>query len=203
MDIRENINIGIRGLFSHKMRSLLTMLGGIFGVAAVIAMVSIGEGARLETIHQIELMGTNNIRIKAVVLEGAEKDRAKQLYQDGITTEDAVYLAKLTDYIKYSVPIKEVDLKVRLGSKFPKSKVVGTSPIYPELTNFPVKSGRFIDSGDNQESRKVCVLGSDIANNLFPLEDPLHKEIKIGTMWFTIIGVMQDRRISQGISLRG
>ena len=200
MVIGENIQIGLRALMSYKMRSLLTMLGIIFGVAAVISMVSIGEGARMETIRQIELMGTNTIRVKAVTLEGTEKDRAKQLYPDGITLDDAHYLLNLTNYIKYAIPLKEANLKVRLGSKFPKSKVVGTSPEYPLLTNFQIQSGRFIEGDDQRNARKVCVLGAEVAKDLFPLESPLNKEIKIGTLWFTVIGVMQDRRISQGIT---
>jgi putative ABC transport system permease protein len=200
MDVYANIKIGLRGLTTFKMRTILTMLGVIFGVAAVISMVSISEGARLETIHQIELMGTNTVRIKAVTLDGTDKDRAKQLYMDGITLQDADYIVGLTDYVKYSVPLKEVDLKVRLGSNFPKSKVVGTTAIYPKLSNFQVESGRFLDGDDLQYARKVCVLGSSVAKSLFPLENPLQKEIKIGTLWFTVIGVMQDRRISQSIA---
>lgn len=199
MDIRENVQIGWRGLLSHKMRSMLTMLGIIFGVAAVIAMVSIGEGARLETLRQIELMGTNTIRVKAVTLEGIEKDKAKMSYNEGLIREDAEYLSQLTKLIKFSVPLKETELKVRLGSIFPKSKVVATTALYPELTHFQVKQGRFINPDDMNNSQKVCVLGSDVAKDLFPLENPLHKEIKIGSLWFTVIGVMQDRRISGGI----
>jgi len=199
MNISENVHIGWRGLVSHKARSLLTMLGIIFGVAAVIAMVSIGDGARIETIRQIELMGTSTIRIKSVTLEGTEKDKAKTSYNEGLTREDADYLSALTKQIKYTVPLKELDLKVRLGSIFPKTKVVGTVTLYPNLTNFPVKSGRFFNDEDMKQARKVCVLGSDVAKELFPLEDPLQKEVKIGQLWFTVIGVMQDRRISSGI----
>jgi putative ABC transport system permease protein len=154
MDIRENIQIGWRGLLSHKMRSMLTMLGIIFGVAAVIAMVSIGEGARLETIRQIELMGTNTIRVKAVTLEGIEKDKAKMSYNEGLTRDDADHLSQLTPLIKFVVPLKETELKVRLGSIFPKSKVVATTPLYPELTHFQVKTGRFINQDDMKNSRR-------------------------------------------------
>src|SRR5208283_2350942 len=153
--------------------TILTMLGIIFGVAAVISMVSIGEGARLETIRQIELMGTNTVRLKAVTLEGTDKDRAKQLYMDGITLQDADYIVGLTDDVKYAVPLKEVDLKVRLGSNFPKSKVVGTTAVYPKLSNFQIESGRFLDGEDLQYARKVCVLGSNVAKTLFPLDNPL------------------------------
>ena len=103
MNISENVHIGWRGLVSHKARSLLTMLGIIFGVAAVIAMVSIGDGARIETIRQIELMGTSTIRIKSVTLEGTEKDKAKTSYNEGLTREDADYLSALTKQIKYTV----------------------------------------------------------------------------------------------------
>lgn len=77
MNISESVQLGLRGVMSHKLRSLLTMLGVIFGVAAVIAMVSIGEGARQETIRQIELMGTSNILVKKVDLEGPEKRTRK------------------------------------------------------------------------------------------------------------------------------
>ncbi|MDI6783143.1 MAG: ABC transporter permease [bacterium] len=200
MNIRESVQLGLRGVMSHKLRSLLTMLGVIFGVAAVIAMVSIGEGARQETIRQIELMGTSNIMVKKVDLEGPEKERAKQLSPEGLTLADAKYLAGLSNLMVYSIPVKEVSSKARLGRKFPKSRVVGTSPEYPLLTNYPVKQGRFLNHADIVEERKVAVLGAEVAKQFFPLENPLQKEIKISNSWYTIIGVMQDRRISQSVA---
>ncbi|MFB3896289.1 MAG: ABC transporter permease [bacterium] len=200
MNISESVQLGLRGVMSHKLRSLLTMLGVIFGVAAVIAMVSIGEGARQETIRQIELMGTSNILVKKVEVEGPEKERAKQLSPSGITQDDAQYIANLSNLISYSIPVKEVDTKARLGRKFPKSRIVGTNPQYPLLTNYPVKQGRFLNHDDITEERKVAVLGAEVAKQFFPLENPVDKEIKISNSWYTIIGIMQDRRVSQSIA---
>jgi putative ABC transport system permease protein len=200
MNISESVQLGLRGVMSHKLRSLLTMLGVIFGVAAVIAMVSIGEGARQETIRQIELMGTSNIMVKNVELEGPEKEQAKQVSPEGITIADAQYLANLTNLIVYSVPVKEVDTKARLGRKFPKAHIVGTSPQYPLLTNYQVKQGRFLNHDDVNEERKVAVLGAEVAKSFFSLEDPIQKEIKISNSWYIVIGVMQDRRVSKSVA---
>jgi putative ABC transport system permease protein len=200
MNISESVQLGLRGVMSHKLRSLLTMLGVIFGVAAVIAMVSIGEGARQETIRQIELMGTSNILVKKVEVEGPEKELAKQVSPDGLILDDAKYLAGLTNLIVYSIPVKEVDTKARLGRKFPKSHIVGTSSQYPLLTNYQVKRGRFITEQDISQEGKIAVLGADVAKSLLPLEDPLQKEIKISNSWYTVIGVMQDRRVSKSVA---
>ena len=171
MNVSESIQIGVKGLLSHKLRSLLTMLGIIFGVAAVISMVSIGEGARVETLRQIELMGMNKIRIKSVKLEGKELERAKQLGLKGLLEEDAKYFRELTPLIKEVVPIKEVELRVRLGSKSPKAQVIGVSPAYQKVANFYTESGRFISDDDLTYYRKVCILGKGIKKEFFPFED--------------------------------
>jgi putative ABC transport system permease protein len=179
------------------------MLGIIFGVAAVISMVSIGEGARIETLRQIELMGMNKIRIKSVKLEGKELERAKQLGLKGLVEEDAKYFRELTPLIKEVVPIKEVELRVRLGSKSPKAQIIGISPAYQKVTNFYTESGRFISNDDLAYYRKVCVLGKGIKKELFPFEDPLQKDIKIGSSWYTVIGIMEDKRIAKGAASGG
>lgn len=87
-----------------------------------------------------------------------------------------------------------------MGRKFPKSQIVGTSPQYPLLTNYQVKQGRFITDQDIAQEGKVAVLGAEVAKSLFTLEDPLQKEIKISNSWYTVVGVMQDRRVSKSVA---
>jgi putative ABC transport system permease protein len=193
MNIYESLEVGLKGLISHKLRSFLTMLGIIFGVAAVIAMFSIGEGARRETLAQIELMGTNNIRIKQSKLEGPELGRARQLGLEGLTVDDAKYISSFTHLISTVAPIKEVDLSVRLRGKFIKAHVVGVKPGYMKTSNFYTKKGRFIADSDINECKRVCVLGSDVNKELFPFEDSLGRDVNIAGAWYAVVGIMEDK----------
>jgi putative ABC transport system permease protein len=198
MDILENIRIGINALKAQRLRAILTMLGVIFGVAAVIAMVAIGEGARVETLKQIELMGINIIRIKEAAVEGKSQERAKQLGILGLSEEDAGSLSGLTGSITVIVPVKEMNLPVRYKTRMSKVSIVGTTPLYKDILNYGVRSGRFITDADGKAYAKVCVLGATAKRKLFLLEDPIGKEIRIGSSWYKVIGVMEDRRMGTG-----
>lgn len=200
MNIYESLEVGLKGLISHKLRSFLTMLGIIFGVAAVIAMLSIGEGARRETLEQIELMGTKNIRVKQLKLEGPEMGRARQLGLEGLTVDDAECIRGFTRFVDAVAAIKEVDLSVRLGSRFIKAHVVGVEPGYQTASNFYTRKGRFIVDSDMDECRKVCVLGSSVNKELFPFEDSLGVSVSIAGSWYTVVGMMEDKaKSSTGI----
>ena len=168
----ESINIGFNGLVSHKLRSLLTMLGVIFGVAAVISMVSIGAGAKFQAIRQIELMGTNNITIKPRKLFGNEEKEAKRKGLKGIELVDVESLDKLYPTVTHIAALVNLkDEKVRVGTITPDANIIGITPDYLEVTGAEVGKGRFILPLDRHLRAKVCVLGSELAQILFPFQD--------------------------------
>ncbi|MFQ6092959.1 MAG: ABC transporter permease [bacterium] len=198
MNLRESLGVGWEGLFAHKLRSFLTMLGIIFGVAAVIAMLSIGEGAKREALEQIKLMGMNNILIQDAGLEEKELAEAREKQSRGLTRADARAIEAICPMVEVAAPQKEEDFDIRLGSKTVKATVVGTVPPYPWVLNFHPRRGSFITPSDMAEHRRVSVLGNAIKRELFPFEDPVGKRVKLGDTWFTVIGVMEDKNIVAG-----
>ena len=196
---KDVIRIGIReGLQAHLMRTLLTMLGVLFGVSAVIAMSSIGEGARREAIEQIRQMGANNIRVRAVQLKGEELMEARRALSDGLTWDDAKALRAVIPTVGRAVPIKQMDMDVRLGAKKPKARVVATSPEYQEVANFYVGKGRFLSEIDMRYCRPVCVLGKTIKRELFANEEAVDRRIRLGLAWYHVVGVMEGKDIPKG-----
>ena len=196
---RDVVRIGIReGLLAHKMRTLLTMLGVLFGVSAVIAMSSIGEGARREAIEQIRQMGANNVRVRAVQLEGQELMDARRKLSDGLTWADAQAVGTVVPTVQEAVPLKEMQMDVRLGAKKPRGRIMATTPGYQEVANFHVARGRFISDVDMKYCRPVCVLGRSIKKELFANEVAVDKRIRLGLAWYHVVGVMEGKDIPKG-----
>ncbi|MCK5558060.1 MAG: ABC transporter permease, partial [Candidatus Hydrogenedentes bacterium] len=194
MHLGESVRIGFKGLMSHKLRSSLTMLGVVFGVAAVIAMVSIGEGAKSEAVEQIKLLGANNIRVKPVELHGKNLEDARRKNVRGIEVEDAHAIAELCPAVEAVAGLAEVKkAKVRVGAKSPEATVMGVEPVYIEVSDARVRDGRFIDAEDVRRGAKVCVLGEELKRELFSFDDALGKMVKVGDLWFTVVGVMERR----------
>jgi len=187
------IKTGFRELWSHKLRSLLTMLGMIFGVAAVIAMVSIGEGARQETLQQIRLLGIDVLQVRRVALAGEMQDEASKKSPFGLTYGDALTLRELCDFAKLVVPSCRVFGQVLAGGKAIDARVFGTSPGYVQTSHLNVADGRFIDDTDVARRAHVCVLGAEVKRDAFAFENPVGRFVKIGLSNFRVIGVMQAR----------
>ena len=198
MQYSENFRIGIRNLLAHKLRSLLTTLGIIFGVGAVIAMLSIGEGARRQAIEQIKLLGTNNIRINHITLTGEKAKDAETKFSRGLSFYDSKLIRSALSNINGVACLKFVEAEVRLRGKVSAGRVVGTDADYMNVTNFRPGDGRFIASLDVEEAKKVCVIGSEVAKDLFGYRNPVGRRIKISDSWFTVVGVMESKSIKDG-----
>lgn len=195
MKTTESFRIGISGLKSNKLRASLTMLGIIFGVASVIAMMSIGEGAKQEALQQIELMGTNNIIIQRVPIKQAAV-KSKAMFSPGLSLDDARSIKALVPSIEYVTPQREMDKKVISGSTIIDARIIGTTPDYPQTYNSRVRDGRFFREFHLSSYSNVCVIGWDIKEKLFKFENPMDKMIKIGDLWFDIIGVMAPKNVT-------
>ncbi|MCX6568673.1 MAG: ABC transporter permease [Candidatus Aminicenantes bacterium] len=203
LKLSECFKIGLSELKNNKIRSFLTTLGIVFGVGSVIAMLSIGEGARRETIEQIELMGTHNIIVNKKSGSEPSEDRITS-FSHRLSMDDGEAIQKINPYIEYVTPQKEDLYTIIYKSKVLETRVIGTTPNYPATYNSEVQTGRFFGPHHLEGFSNVCVLGAEIKEKLFMYENPLNKEIKIGSQWFRVIGVLASKKITpSGVSKLG
>jgi len=201
MDLRETFSLSIVGLLSHKLRTVLTMLGIIFGVAAVIAMLSIGEGAKQESLAQIRQMGMSNIIIQHWKRKEEGQTQTVDTDQNrsqGLTWEDALSIQRIVGTAQYVTPQRELQTIAQAGSVSFQTMVVGTTPDYLAVLNAKMARGIFFTDKDLLEANRVCVLGSDAKRALFFFDDPLGRLVKIRNHWFTVIGVLEDKGAAGG-----
>ncbi len=191
MDYLESVRVGIDGLRAHKMRSFLTMLGIIFGVAAVISMMSIGEGAKREALEQIAQMGMRNILIQTIPSEDIEEGSDRTNQATGLRFADVLALEKVNPLIEAVVPQRLIAAEAQYGSERLDVMVTATLPDFARLMNYRAVQGSFFNYLDELEKRRVCVLGASIKRDLFYFKNPLGEKIKIDRDWFTVIGVME------------
>ena len=198
MDLRETVTLSLVGLTSHKLRTLLTMLGIIFGVAAVIAMLSIGEGAKQESLEQIRQMGINNIIVQHWDKEDGEEADVGQNRSQGLTWDDARSIDKICLIADYVSPQRELKIKAQAQGNTFRTIAVGTTPDYLTVLDAKMGSGVFYSELDLREAKRVCVLGADAKRALFFFDDPLGGRVKIRNQWFTVIGVLTDKGAAGG-----
>ncbi|MFC1726477.1 ABC transporter permease [candidate division KSB1 bacterium] len=198
MNVQESFNIGIEALKSHKLRSFLTMLGIIFGVGAVISMLSIGEGAKQEALDQIKLLGMNNIIIQDFPARDTEQGTDRTNFSMGLNLADGEAIKAICPLVLNVVPHKELDVEIRYEAEIVQGMVIGTFPEYDEVMNFKVREGMFFDYRHMEEMARVCVVGNGVKRELFYFSNPIGKKIKLGQLWFTVIGVMEDKGIGGG-----
>ena len=181
------------------MRTSLTMLGVVFGVGAVISMLSIGEGAKRETLQQISILGINNIIVNAIVPDqegSSDQGLARSL---GLSILDGENIAAYSDLVENVVAQRyEAFPKIYYGSQDAPVRVVATFPQFVESSSIEVEDGRFITAADIDAFSQVCVLGAKAKRALFAFENALGKSVRIGDMNFTVVGVMTDKYIARG-----
>ena len=203
MDLRETLDLSVAGLLSHKLRTTLTMLGIIFGVGAVIAMLSIGEGAKQEALQQISQMGIHNIIVQHWNPEeegGADEEggAGSSNLSQGLTRADGRAVRDICPLARIVTPQRELKVKARYQSNSFQTMLVGTTPEYIEVLNASMKEGVFLTEQDLLQARRVCVLGSDAKRNLFYFEEALGRAIKIQDQWYTVVGVLRDKGAAGG-----
>ena len=189
MDLRFLFKESLTALTSAPIRSLLTMLGVIIGVAAVIAMMSIG-GAKLETLRQIEALGASNIYVKSSRLSGDNLKRAKQALSRGLSRDDYDIILQKIPHLEGATFELKLNQSFRFLKKQPKSNLIGIGPNYFKLIPTKLTFGRYFNRQDYLESRKTVLLGSKIARELFGNTNPIGKFVTIGSKSFEIQGVL-------------
>jgi putative ABC transport system permease protein len=192
MFLMESVRVALSNLTRRKLRSLLTMLGMIFGVGAVIAMLSIGAGAEQESLKTIENLGIRNIIIQAKEFK-SEELRQIRTESLGLSIRDLEALQSILTP-KPLVSAKRVVKTFQVLSETARSdsRVLGVSPSYPQIHNLKVVSGGFFMPFDDISANQVCVLGTLAKQKLFGFGDVLDHKVKINDQWFTVVGVLAD-----------
>lgn len=197
-----NLYIAINAVIANKVRSLLTALGIIFGVAAVIAMLAIGNGAQQEILDQIKLVGVNNIVVKPIVEQKEEKveegqKNEKKKFSPGLTIRDVHSIeSSIPSLTKISPEIFLDTYVIRNGFRR-SAKLVGVEPAYFEIYNFSLREGMMFTEEHRRLGSPVCIIGNSIKSRFFPVENPIGKNIKVGKHWLTIVGVLEERLVSE------
>ncbi len=191
MTLRDSFADAFKNLFANKLRSGLTMLGIIIGVAAVISMTSIVEGGQRKLVQSIERLGTNLLFIFHTSLT-PEEQRKFAGRSTGHKYGDALAIRRLRPELLVA-PILHFKKQLRAGDRDYSGQVTGTVPEYQEVRNFRPAVGRFLVQEDIDEWRRVVVLGRDIAEKLFGTGSALHREVKIGDERFSVVGVMEPK----------
>ena len=185
MLIWDLFKIALRSLRANKLRTFLTMLGIIIGVASVISMISLGEGARRQTLSTIAKFGTNIITVKP----GEKKNRHVSTGKvETLMLEDAYAIRDFVDNINGVAAQIYQSKQLKYGNKNSNSTVRGASADYVWIGNFQMDQGRFFTTEEVRAARKICVLGATVVKNLFENDNPVGKTLKVDGNNYTVIG---------------
>ncbi|HEX2642552.1 MAG TPA: ABC transporter permease [Thermoanaerobaculia bacterium] len=203
MSPSEAFRSALENLAAHKLRSALTMLGMIFGVGAVIAMLSIGAGLERQALGTIERLGVRNVLVRAKEIreEEAEEVRRKSM---GVSFRDAAAIAEAVPGAELVAPrIRIEPYKVLSGSGKTRATLYGVTPRHAELAHLTVEEGRFLDPLDERTHAQVCVIGPGVRRDLFGYGDVLGREIKVNDLWLEVVGVLAPDAPGSGSSFQG
>jgi putative ABC transport system permease protein len=195
-DTMRMVRLGLKSLMLHKLRSTLTTAGILFGVASVIAMLAVGEGASAETLRQYREMGVTNVLIRSKKPEETQQSSTSStmsvlgyglLYQEADRIQNLLPTARI-------VRVREFQRGVIRGENWTSTVIVGTEVDFLDVTNMKVAEGRWLSDLDQQHQANVCVIGHKLARNLFPLENPIGKTILVGIEdRFEVVGVLEGQ----------
>ena len=195
--LKRTLRLALRSLWLHRLRSLLTVLGIVFGVCSVIAMLAIGEGASYEAQEQIKNLGSQNIILRSVKPPEAQKvtDKGSQSYvqEYGLTYTDVKCIKSTIPGVTVVVPGRIMRDYVWNISRRVECEITGTVPWYPEIRNHRVAQGRFFTDAEMEASANVCVLGAETVPVLFPLDPPIGRDVRVGGGYYRVVGVMEPR----------
>ncbi len=198
-----DIVIAVESILGNKFRSLLTGLGIIFGVAAVISMLAIGNGAQQEILEQIKMVGVNNIMITPIVepsnsgsgSEPANSDKEKSKFSPGLNLADVDAIKEVLTTVHRISPEVAINSYVMQHGKRETAKLLGVSNEYFDIFNLQLENGLFFNDYHEDKGIPVCVIGSNIAVKFFPQQNPVGQFIKFDQVWLRVIGVLEKNNI--------
>ncbi len=203
-----NVQIAIEAIIANKVKSLLTALGIIFGVAAVISMLAIGNGAEQEILEQIKMVGVNNIIVTPILQadqassndakagsasESNQLNGGKKKFSKGLTLNDAISIKQIIPTVQDVCPIITFNYTAILHDISSPVKLDGTDNTYFRLFDIKLESGTLFHEQHIKEGYPVCIIGYNVKNLFFNQESPIGKYIKCGQIWLQVIGVIERR----------
>jgi putative ABC transport system permease protein len=200
--IWRGLKFGMKSLLLHKLRSGLTVLGVVFGVAAVISMLAVGEGSSRDAQERIQQLGATNIIIRSVKPTDeaqASGGRPARVLAYGLKFDDFDRVVTTVPTVKKSLPIREIRMQIRHLEHAIDGRVVGTTHDFDEFNRLVMERGRFLTEADNARVQNFCVLASETAKELFPIDDPIGQTVKIKSDYYTVVGVTRERAASAAI----
>jgi putative ABC transport system permease protein len=199
MKVARGLRISTKQLSAHKTRTALALVGIIIGVSAVVVMVAVGNGAQREVLGKIQAMGTNLVVVSAGQVRPTAGRQAARGTVTTLRPEDAVAIARECPSVAAVAPVQSQKLPVKGGQASVLTTVVGTTAEYPDVRDIHAERGEFFTSEEDSAAMRVAVLGPTVVTNLFGREDPVGERIRIGTIPFAVVGVLQ----SKGVDLNG
>ena len=194
MSILESLTNALSALLANKLRSLLTMLGVIIGVGAIITTTSIGEGAKADITERIQTLGANILAVRPG--QSRFRGRGSADARKSLTVADMEALEERGQTFGYVTPEVSSRAQVKYRNKNSNTTIVGTSPAYLVTANFTVEKGRFFTDSEIRYRQRVCVLGKTVVDNLFGETEPVGQTVKIKNVGFHVVGVMKEKGAS-------
>lgn len=197
-----DVTIAVESILANKLKSMLTALGIIFGVAAVISMMAIGNGAQKEILDQMKMVGVNNIIVNPIFEEqdaaaegdGGELQRRK--FSPGLTLFDMEAIASIVPSVQRASPEISLNSFVQYNAFRMPAKILGVAPDYFNLFNLPLEQGVFFTDYQLEHGIPVCIIGANIKNKFFSSSNPLGQYIKFGHVWLQVVGILQKTDIT-------
>ena len=189
--LMRNIKLGIKTLLLHKLRSMLTMLGVVFGVSSVVAMLAVGEGASREALDRIRMLGSNNIILESTKAADDQNTGNRRVNIYGLTYDDADRIGTSFSTVNAVVPVKSVKREGRLGLRTSELRVMGTNPSWFELVQRPLIAGRRLVEADVATMSNAVVLTEHGARKLLATEETIGNDIQIAGSFYEVVGIVE------------
>jgi putative ABC transport system permease protein len=192
------VRLGVKSLLLHKLRSALTMLGIIFGVCSVIAMLAIGEGASYEAQEAIKRLGSENIILRS--LKPPEDSKQSGVGRGtaidyGLTYRDGARIQSTIPGVARVLPVRIIRENVRFSKNSVACQVIGTLPFYGEIVGLDLLRGRFLTETDERNNDNVCALTVGLAQQLFPYQDPLDQSVRVDAFYYRVVGLVREKNL--------
>jgi putative ABC transport system permease protein len=193
--LTNTIQLGVKSLLLHKLRSGLTMLGIIFGVCSVISMLAIGEGASYEAQERIKRLGSTNIIINSFKPPDNNRESSSGGFRElsyGLTYLDSSRIKATIPGIQEILPLRIIRENIRFNRNQEPGQVIGTLPVYTTVQGADLVAGRFLSYADEKYRRNVCVITSGLASRLFPYQNPLESTVRVQQNYYQVIGLVRE-----------
>ena len=197
MTTRSLIQVAIRGLALHKLRSTLSALGIVFGVAAVVAMLSVGEGARREILAEVGRLGINRVTVRAGSLSRSTEVEAGKLQSPGLSLADAEAISEVSPNVESLAPVRTASEQIANGERRAEATLLATTPSFARTEELALARGRFVADADVSDAKRVIVLGHELRELLFPYDEPVGSGVRIGGEWYSVVGALEPRELSR------